>query len=292
MSITSTIMHSKSLSMHSAHGKPMKSIAIDSGPIDWSTSKMKKVTATYWTAQYNGNLDTLKCSEITYQQKSVEMWIAHKPFAKGGLRYAFAALVNLGTASRPELVKSVLKESIFVDKEYNTAAYYKDLIEIQVIAKFLASEYAKVSMSVKSMKFIDVNLVQEMESEFYYSVEEYVDGTFKKWMNNAGVINEEDYACTLNSFSHWTFVASNEYLLVTDLQGFENGCNYVLTDPAITCLDDYDRFTSTNLGKQGLKKFFESHQCNNLCENLLLKRHKHQLLPNRKLGTCDTKFLA
>ncbi|TNV83840.1 hypothetical protein FGO68_gene9920 [Halteria grandinella] len=57
---------------------------------------------------------------------------------------------------------------------------------------------------------------------------------------------------TMASFSHFTWVASQKYLMVTDLQGK----GFILTDPAIHS-DDSNVFSeSTNKGQEGFVSFF------------------------------------
>ena len=92
-----------------------------------------------------------------------------------------------------------------------------------------------------------------------------------------------------DAFAHWSYQASNEYLIVTDLQGMiiENR-EYVLTDPAIACPEDHDRFTASNLGIKGVEKYFQSHQCNHICKYLKLKRHKYQVKPDRAFTAAMT----
>ena len=71
-------------------------------------------------------------------------------------------------------------------------------------------------------------------------------------------------------------------MVVADLQGFRRGDflnnkeEYILTDPTISCVES--QFTSTDLGKFGIVKFFERHECNSHCNALKLK--KNILLPN------------
>lgn len=289
-SITSTILNSQSVSIHAGGGnKPLKTYAIDRSPIDWSQTNdnFEHVQVELQETSFESALTNLKHATVTFRKRRVDVLLARKPFAKGGLRYAYAALVNMGTTERPDWVKSVLKESIFAGAEYNTEKYYKQLVEVQVVAKYLASEFVVAAKGEKSLRFLNVCLAQEKKTGVYYTVEDYMEGVFIKWMNNAGIVNEEDYACTLNAFSHWTYEATNHYLLVTDLQGFklDADSSYLLTDPAITCLDDWDRFSSTNLGKKGLKKFFQTHQCNSICQKLKLERHRYQTLPNRIMDT-------
>jgi hypothetical protein len=69
--------------------------------------------------------------------------------------------------------------------------------------------------------------------------------------------------------------------MVTDLQGmFQRGNEYILTDPAICCVDN-KRFSRTNMGINGMKKFFETHQCNQVCKKLNLKRSEYQIRQDR-----------
>lgn len=74
----------------------------------------------------------------------------------------------------------------------------------------------------------------------------------------------------MQAFSHWTYHASNGYMMVTDLQGVVNGDVFWLCDPAIHCDDKILAFTKTNLGKGGYKLFFDTHVCNHVCKQLKL----------------------
>ena len=44
------------------------------------------------------------------------------------------------------------------------------------------------------------------------------DIKFKKFNSNCGYVNKEDFASTLNAFSHWTYDYTNHYMMVVDLQ--------------------------------------------------------------------------
>ena len=70
---------------------------------------------------------------------------------------------------------------------------------------------------------------------------EYSKDEFKRYTNNATYcINQ-----SISSFSHFTYMASEEYLVVTDLQGK----GFMLTDPAIHSEDIKTFSESTNHGK-------------------------------------------
>ena len=59
-------------------------------------------------------------------------------------------------------------------------------------------------------------------------VEDYIEGTFKKWCNNYGFISaESDY---LPAFMHWSWVHTRGELMVADLQGVWKQDGFVLTD--------------------------------------------------------------
>jgi hypothetical protein len=192
-SIVTSISESKSMSMHSTRGKTMKDTKVDPSPVNWSQTAMKKYKAKYYSARFVGDLDELKNRElIVFNEKSVEIWMAPRPFAKGGMRFAYASCLNDGS-----LRKSVMKESIFKDAESNTMKSHKEQIENQVISAYLAKCFFDLIRTEKSVKFIDVNLVHLVDEGKYYSIENFISGSFVKWTNNAGYVDEDIYSCTL-----------------------------------------------------------------------------------------------
>ena len=105
------------------------------------------------------------------------------------------------------------------------------------------------------MQFIGVSMICVQVTEKYYTLEEFIEGHFVKWNNNSSYVNQEDYSATVNAFAHWTHQITNEYLTVTDLQGFvKSETEYILTDPAILSPESLLRFGVTNLGIKGLRK--------------------------------------
>ena len=89
------------------------------------------------------------------------------------------------------------------------------------------------------------------------------------------------------AFSHFTYEASGGRKLVCDLQGtwnVEDG--FILTDPVVHYVssrnpDKKHKNGATDKGLDGIKKFFDTHQCNGLCERLGLKRPKDLASPQR-----------
>lgn len=86
-------------------------------------------------------------------------------------------------------------------------------------------------------------------------------------------LRNEDF---LHAFSHFTYVRSGGRYMVVDLQGAlqiaPNGTKtYLLTDPAIhhRYPNRYEKrkrhYGRTDLGRRGMRAFFESHRCNCIC---------------------------
>ena len=81
---------------------------------------------------------------------------------------------------------------------------------------------------------------------------------YKRFNANTGVITE--LRPTLEAFVHFTYEYTKGYLVVCDLQGIELTDEFLLTDPAIHCIDSL-RFGNTNFGKEGINQcFLENHR--------------------------------
>jgi hypothetical protein len=104
--------------------------------------------------------------------------------------------------------------------------------------------------------------------------ESHEQGKYSVGTIDVSKLQDEDY---LLAFSHFTYVRSGGRFMVVDLQGAlqtdaEGKITYMLTDPAIhhrrqrrssTPKRQYGR---TDLGRQGMRAFFETHTCNCICK--------------------------
>jgi hypothetical protein len=245
----------------------------------FSLSNLRKFNATYITGAFHGNLNNSNDFQISYRYNDTDVWIADNPFTEGSLRYAYAGLINIGTEKNEVHLKCVFKESKSTSPKFRSLQFHQDMIEIQKLARYLAHEFNKISGTFEKIRVIDVDLVLINDKEYFYTVEEFVEGDFKKWTNNAGRINKSIYTSLLHAFSHWTYQFTNKHLIVTDLQGFQfKNKEYILTDPSITCPSDPEKFSSTNLCEKGITSFFNAHQCNSFCRKLKLIKHECQIL--------------
>jgi len=151
-------------------------------------------------------------------------------------------------------------------------------METHSVAVFLAREFYKVNPATK-ICYLNISIVKFKDrygkEKMYTSetlLENYEKG-FKKWTNNTSFVNKDSYSETIVAFSHWTYEKTGGYLMICDLQGVQENGTYVLTDPAMHCVDVL-RFGTTNLGTDGMKKFFKTHRCNDVCRKLGLKPRK------------------
>jgi hypothetical protein len=223
------------------------------------------------------------------KRETTQVFLCDEPFAKGNLRFAYSALVKRSN----KLEKFVAKNSLYKDEKKDSYQNLKQIIILQIIAKYLAETFIKDSKSKMSVKFLNIYIMQLTDTGDYYTIEEYLDGNFAKWSNNLGYVNENEYSYTLDAFSHWSYAKTDHYLVVSDLQGLkketrEKEGTYVLTDPAISCVER--QFTSTDLGLIGIDKFFEKHKCNFMCRKLTLERHPNQPNEDRITTSKATKM--
>ncbi|CAG8735622.1 7805_t:CDS:1, partial [Dentiscutata heterogama] len=122
----------------------------------------------------------------------------------------------------------------------------------------------------KKVTFIDVKVLYDKADNIYYSIEKHFSNAeFKRFNVNSGLITE--FHSILEAFAHFTYQYTEGYLVVYDLQGVDLDNEFLLTDPAIHCVDLL-RFGITNLGKSGIQRcILANHKCNNICEKLNLK---------------------
>lgn len=111
-------------------------------------------------------------------------------------------------------------------------------------------------------------------------MENYIEGSYEKYNNNAGWINGNMNETTFISqaFSHFTWQYTKGYLMIVDLQGVVGK----LTDPQIHCMDS-KKYGKGNLGYLGMIKFFLTHTCNQYCLALNLihpKKYEKELDDN------------
>ena len=123
-------------------------------------------------------------------------------------------------------------------------------------------------------------------------VEEYIEGSFKKWCNNYGYISQEAHttAQSMPAFMHWSWYDSDGQMMIADLQGVKHREGYLLTDPVILSDSSNAQYGCTDMGVEGMAMFFTKHKCNSICQTLPAPRFDDfvGVIPPRILNLCRT----
>lgn len=258
------------------------SFEIDSSSPDWNGLHHKpnlQAICHNWFIVKDKNI-SINWSKPLIQKSQISTTICmnEKPFSSGSMRWAFY-MKDLDLNQK--LVGKIPKT---LDKNYNLDIMMKD-IESLFICNHIINEFNDRIISLVPdenmvMSFVH-GFVYEIKDEKlplkYWWVENYIEGTYEKFNNNAGweSKNIQNTSLIAHCLSHFSWQYTQGYLMIVDLQG---SCG-TLTDPQIHC-GDRMRFGKGNLGILGIVQFFLTHNCNFYCEKLGLVNPKN----NKKMN--------
>ena len=113
----------------------------------------------------------------------------------------------------------------------------------------------------------------KLPSDEYVTVEELIQGSFVKHVNNNGHICGDTSNPVCNKaecLAHYSYERSNNELMVVDIQG----CDYFLFDPEIASqtvkANEEYLFCTGNLSTSAINDFMDNHKCNYYCDLLKL----------------------
>jgi hypothetical protein len=217
----------------------------------------------------NDNNILMSVVELTIHKRS-------RPFAQGAMR--IASYAKTAASTDQFVVKSFKKKG-------KRLAHLAEDMRCQALCKAFALEFNALLGDENSIDFVVSTCLKGKSGigsdEECLSLEPYIRGTYVKYNNNCGFVNEDNPHDRFNeaaqAFSHFTFERSRGAFLVSDLQGV----NHRLTDPTIHTLDP-ERFklSDGNLGISGFKFFFATHMCNRICTTLRLMSNKVMIESN------------
>ncbi|CAI5734981.1 unnamed protein product [Peronospora destructor] len=224
----------------------------------------------------------------TWTSSRIKVKIDAVPFANGGLRQVFH-LQDLSMPPPALRVDDVYEDSVMskctsyvakiaIDPNENPDTYFKD-VEMQAVA----AKYAKLYNSYnppRRVEFLEACILQLIPtgasdagdqvienltlSGTICGVEPFIAGEYHKHNNNYGYVSELERN-TPQAFSHFTYEASGQQIIVVDIQGV--GDHY--TDPQIHSRRGKE-FGKGNLALRGFERFLGSHRCNPICRYLKL----------------------
>ncbi|CAJ1401233.1 unnamed protein product [Effrenium voratum] len=221
------------------------------------------------------------------------VFVHRLPFAWGGMRLVYNMEDTYNVDKRKQPIKMVAKR--LIRKEHATLKEmlpfcYSTEKAIMFRASFLKA-LRKVGLDALIF-FVPCYLYSYGQSEkSYFVAEQLLEGRFEKFNSNNGYVNGDHEASeVLQAFSHYTFVESRGKLLVVDLQGAVDNGWLMLTDPQVLSrAKSKDRiFGPGDLGFEGMKAFFETHECGETCHalNLLERQRKFQRDMELKRAQC------
>lgn len=202
-----------------------------------------------------------------------------KPFAQGGLRYAFHLFLSSKEGQRD--MHLVVKESKFKGTHSTPQEVHKFFLNNHRRAQASAKAFnrackgiitnqqdATLALASRSMaQFVKAFVVQVDDpgsgSGFrFVTAENYIPGVYVKFNDNNGHVNEQaekEPSEVAAAFSHFTFDHTDGDQICVDVQGV--GIKW--TDPQLHSRDR--TFGPADHGQQGMKRFFASHACSSLC---------------------------
>ncbi|CAB5354729.1 unnamed protein product [Rhizophagus irregularis] len=268
VSLTS-IIGSKTKDIYSLQ---QKKLDMNSNEPDWNILPLQEGVVMWY--HIPDTLDELKDSNYFDKSnlfsESFSFKIASQPFSAGVEKCAYFAFDIKSNPAK----NMVMKEYLYVGRN-DPFEKYLEAVEVSTVAHFLATKFNLIAeqKSIPKVNFLYAKLLRCGTIDLctrYYTIElRLKDTDYKRFNTNTGVIVELRPA--LEAFSHFTYVYTKGYLVVCDLQGIEVNDKFLLTDPAIHCIDSL-RFGRTNLGEKGINQLFlANHRCNDICKKLKLR---------------------
>jgi hypothetical protein len=217
---------------------------------------------------------TFSFATKAWTHRKIRVRVDKYPFQEGTLRSVF----YMKDLSQPAGRAQDFVAKISKDPREPAESYFQDC-EMQALVAFLAEEFNKLNLP-KPIEYLEASVIECHDrvattpgGRVLFAVEPYIPGTFTKYTNNYGWINPSNPRNSPQTFSHFTYYYSNGTLVVVDIQAItdEQGNDHY-TDPQIHTLPGLPSFGKADLRGEGIQKFFETHECNSICQALGLPR--------------------
>ena len=214
---------------------------------------------------------------------TVEFVVSEEPIGVGAFREAHKA-----TTTHPQfaysswVVKYYLPETKKNLEEANQSleSHTKKTVQMHMLARNFAIQLKEtMELSIDSEYETPLNFNKVFfgltDDGQYVSVEEYVSGTFTKYINNDGIscVEECDVSKKAGCLAHFSSEKSENKLIILYIQGSD----HTLYDPEIATSDLFDGdhemlFCSGNLSKVAIENFVKDHSCNKYCRSAGLRK--------------------
>lgn len=219
----------------------------------------------------------------------VELSKEDNSFAEGGFRNAFLA-TDVSNSSK-WVIKEYIKEHMEpLLSQLNMSAdqHMRKQVQMHSVARSIAQSFERKVPSYFGKSFSYNKVYYSSIGNVPVTVEEYIPGTFEKYINNNGLISKaplksDEVIQKASCFAHFSYVHTNMQMMVLDLQGVA----YTFCDPEIASarlLEDGElNSCAGNLSSNAINQFFADHICNKYCKMLPLPQYKKESFSNELL---------
>ena len=204
---------------------------------------------------------------------NIHFKVAPNPFAEGKESLVYHGYDHTNRRA------VVFKQYKMAAADFNTLDCYMKELEIRTIAAAYANEFnchKQKPGNCSPIEFTPVDIVQCQGGGDCYLLESFITGKIVKFNNNSGIVcTSTPHTEMLQTFSHFTYVRSGKTLLVCDLQGVRDGHRILLTDPAIHSRGTPgSHYGSMDRGYDGIRMFFKTHVCTEVCRAMGLEQER------------------
>ena len=252
-------------------------------PRSLSVVEMLKLGKVITQSTTSVNIYAFNFNEMSWSTtpSTVDFSIGKEPFGKGGFRQAFKATSNDKEFQGTWVIKKYLPKSIsdIESTGQSIEQHTKKVVQMHYLARNFAARLSQELQASddhilfgETPKYNKISL-GKLDSDEYVTVEELVEGSFVKHINNNGHICGDTNNPVCNKaecLAHYSFERSNKEVMVVDIQG----CDYLLFDPEVASKELKSNeeffFCTGNLSISAINNFIESHKCNWYCELLKL----------------------
>ena len=219
---------------------------------------------------------------LSKMPSAIDFSIHNEPFGAGGFHEAYKATSKAkGFETNMWVIKKYLATSVSdIDATGQTVEQHtKKVVQMHYLARNFAARLRQELQSRDNLVLFAKTLTYnkkflgKLDANEYVTVEEYVEGSFVKHINNNGHICGDTNSPVCNNaecLAHFSFERSNKEIMVVDIQG----CDYLLFDPEIASRELKSNeellFCTGNLSSTAINDFTQSHKCIWYCELLNL----------------------
>ena len=219
--------------------------------------------------------DVEKCKWMNVA--TLDFMIEDEPFSSGAFRDAFKATCNDHLHLGDWVVKKYTPTSITTIKEVLKSTvedHTRKQVQMHAVARNITQRFSSKVPAEFGDSFQYGKVFYSVLDDIPVTLEEFVPGEFRKYVNNNGAcLTSPVEACDevfakAQCLVHYSYVFTKRKMMLVDLQG----SMFQLYDPEIATTElttenaDEYYFCAGNLSQVTIDEFRKQHQCNRYCD--------------------------